>query len=291
MDHWNELRTALMLARHGTVSAAAKALGVHRATVNRHIDLLEQSFGTPLFQRHARGYTLTETGQQLLEVTDRADDMFRDLIGRSQARAGRLSGRLIVTALSRFAPMLMPAIAEFQRRQPDIALEFIAGTQLSRLELGEAHVAFRAGPRPETLDYVVQLYGHFPFGLYVSKAYVARHGMPDPQALSAHRFVGSINPSSPLPYASWMAETVSQAQLALCTQSQTVQHAAVLEGLGLGFLPEFEARGDDRLLPVMPARADWGAPIWIVTHVDLHRTEKVQEFLKTVRHMPALQAG
>lgn len=283
MDHWNELRTALMLARHGTVSAAAKALGVHRATVNRHIDALEQSFGLPLFQRHARGYTPTETGQHMLEVTDRADDMFRDLIGKSRGRAGRLSGRLIVTALSRFAPLLMPAIAAFQRNQPEIALEFIAGSQLSRLELGEAHVAFRAGPKPETLDYVVQLYGEFGFGLYVAKDYVDRHGMPDPAALKAHRFVGSVSNASPLPYARWMAETVSPEQLVLCTQSQSVQAAAVCEGLGLGFLPEFEAKGDARLLPVMPPRADWNAALWIVTHVDLHRTQKVQEFLKTVR--------
>ena len=283
MEHWNELRTALVLARQGTVSAAAEVLGVHRATVNRHIDLLEESFGAPLFQRHARGYTLTETGQQMLDVAARADEMFTDLAGRSRGRAGKLSGKLIVTALAGFAPLIMPAIRAFHLAHPEIALELVAGRQLARLEHGEAHVALRAGPKPQTPDYVVQLFGTLRYGLFCSCAYVARNGMPAPPRFGDHLFVGMIGEASPLPYASWMADHVSQDQLALCTGNPTVQSVAIREGLGLGFLPEHEAEGDANLVAVLPSSEQWSAPLWIVTHVDLHRTEKVQEFLKEVR--------
>jgi len=289
MNHWNELRTALVLARRGTVSAAAGALGVHRATVNRHIDVLEQEFGAPLFQRHARGYSLTETGQQMLEVASRAEDMFSDLAGQSRGRAGKLSGRLIVTALSNFAPLIMPAIREFHCAHPDIDLEFVAGAQLSRLEHGEAHVAFRAGPKPEQPDYVVQKYGTIRFGLYASKDYVSRHGMPRATQLDAHAFVGSLDDKSPLPYAGWMARSVKQAQLALQCRSHAIERIAIREGIGLGFLPEFEAAGNDQLLPIMVPSDDWSAPLWIATHVDLHRTQKVQAFLEKVRASKAKQ--
>ena len=291
MEHWNELRTALTLARLGTVSAAAEALGVHRATVNRHIDVLEQDFGAPLFQRHARGYTLTETGQQMLDVVARADEMFTDLAGKSRGRAGKLSGKLIVTALSGFASLIMPAIRSFHQSHPEIELEFVAGAQLSRLEHGDAHVAFRAGPKPETPDYVVQIYGMIRFGLYVSQDYVNRKGMPRPSRLGDHLFVGTIEDTSPLPYARWMSQNVAPQQLALTSRSQTVQSAAILEGLGLGFLPEFEAVGDNRLLCVSPPSEDWSAPLWTVTHVDLHRTEKVQSFLTHVRARRALRSN
>ena len=98
MQHWTELRTALMLARHGTVSAAAEALGVHRATVNRHIDTLETVFQTKLFQRHARGYTLTEDGLDMLEVAS-APMKCLSTAGRNRGKSGQLSGRLVVTAL------------------------------------------------------------------------------------------------------------------------------------------------------------------------------------------------
>lgn len=83
MDHWSELRTALAVAKLGTVQAAAEALGVHRATINLHIDLLESELGVPLFQRHARGYTLTDVGHDTMDVASRADELFKDFAGRS----------------------------------------------------------------------------------------------------------------------------------------------------------------------------------------------------------------
>ena len=283
MEHWHELRTALTLARTGTVSAAAEALGVHRATVNRHIEVLERDFGAPLFQRHARGYTLTETGQQMLEVASRAEDMFNDLAGRSRSRAGQLSGKLIVTALSGFAALIMPAIRDFHFANPEIELEFLAGAHLSRLEHGEAHIAFRAGPKPQEPDYVVQEYGPIRYGLYASRRYIDRAGHPNAADLSRHRFVGVLDETSPLPYARWMMQNIAAVQLALKTRSQTVQYAALLEGMGLGFMPAHEAEQHDGLIAVIPPCAEWSAPLWLVTHVDLHRTEKVQSFLKTVR--------
>ena len=66
MENWDEIRTAYQVARLGTVSGAAEVLGVHHATVIRHIDALEKRLGAKLFQRHARGYTPTEAGRDLL---------------------------------------------------------------------------------------------------------------------------------------------------------------------------------------------------------------------------------
>ena len=76
LDNWDEIRTAYQVARMGTVSGAAEVLGVHHATVIRHIDALENRLGVKLFQRHARGYTPTEAGQDLLRVAQTTDDQF-----------------------------------------------------------------------------------------------------------------------------------------------------------------------------------------------------------------------
>ena len=83
MDKWTELRTALSVARLGTVSAAAEALNIHRATVNRHIDALEDELGTRVFIRHARGYTLTDAGEDVLKDTKKT----HDILHISQKRA------------------------------------------------------------------------------------------------------------------------------------------------------------------------------------------------------------
>ena len=282
MQYWTELRTALMLARHGTVSGAADALGVHRATVNRHIDTLETAFQAKLFQRHARGYTLTESGQDMLEVAGRADEMFTDLAGRNRGRSGQLSGKLVVTALAGVAPLILPALREFHFAHPQIELEFAATTDLARLEHGEAHVAFRAGPKPETPDYVVKLFRRICFGIYASRDYVQRCGQPDINNLSGHTFVGSKDESSRLPYAQWMKANVGQETMVFKVEDPHVLKAAVASGLGIGFLPELDASQNPNLIEIVPPLEEWSAPIWVVTHVDLHRTDKVQSFLNRI---------
>jgi len=283
MDHWNELRTALVLARHGTVSAAAEVLGVHRATVNRHVDMLEGVFGAPLFQRHARGYTLTDTGRDMLEVASRAEEMFADLAGRSRGQAGRLSGALVVTALAGVAPLLMPTIRAVHLSHPEIRIEFKSGARLARLEHGEAHVAIRAGQKPQEPDYVVTLFRRLRFGLYAGQSYIARAGYPDPDRLDGHRFVGSVGTPSPVPYAEWMEANVPPEALALRTTDQTVLHNAVCEGLGLGFLAEHDAVVRPDLVAIIPPDEAWSVALWTVTHVDLHRTSKVQAFLSGLK--------
>jgi len=283
MQYWTELRTALMVARLGTVSAAAEALGVHRATVNRHVETLEGAFGAPLFQRHARGYALTDAGRDMLEVAGRADEMFADLAGRARGRAGQLSGSLIVTALAGVAPLVMPAIRDFHLAHPQIALEFVAGAQLARLEHGEAHVAIRAGARPDVPDYVVTLFRRLRFGLYASRGYIDRAGYPDPDRLDGHRFVGSVGVPRPVPYADWMNANVPPGALALNATDRQVLHGAVCEGLGLGFLAEHDARMRPDLVEVIPPGDAWSTALWAVTHVDLHRTTKVQAFLSHLK--------
>jgi DNA-binding transcriptional LysR family regulator len=279
MEYWTELRTALMVARFGTVSSAAEAIGVHRATVNRHVETLEGAFGAPLFQRHARGYALTDAGRDMLEIAARADEMFADLAGRARGKAGQLSGSLIVTALSGVAPLVMPAIRDFHRAHPQIALEFLAGAQLARLEHGEAHVAIRAGSKPDVPDYVVTLFRRLRFGLYASESYVSRAGQPEPDSLDGHRFVGSVAVPRPVPYADWMKANVPPQALALHTTDQQVLQSAVCEGLGLGFLAEHDACVRPDLIEVIPPGEAWSTALWVVTHVDLHRTAKVQAFL------------
>lgn len=287
MNHWTELRTALTVARLGTVSAAAGALGVHRATVNRHVEALEAALGAPLFQRHARGYKLAEAGRDMLQVANRAADMFADLEGRSRGRVGQLSGELIVTALAGFVPLVMPGIRAFHRAHPEIAIEFVAGAKLARLEYGEAHVAFRAGPRPEEPDYVVLPFRRIRFGLFASRAYISRAGRPDGDRLDGHRFVGTVGEPQRVPYADWMDAHVPHSALALRTVDQQVIKGAVLAGLGLGFLAEHDAQDHPDLIDIIPPGDAWSTSLWIVTHVDVHRTAKVQEFLSHLRAEPS----
>ncbi len=284
MHNWDEIRTAFQVARRGTVSGAAESLGVHHATVIRHIDALEGRLGVKLFQRHARGYTATEAGQDLLRVAQTTDEQFQQLEGRIRGRGQDVSGELMVTSLIAFAPLMVGALTDFQRLYPEVVVRYLTDDRVFRLEYGEAHVALRAGPQPTEPDNVVQPFACQAIALYASRAYVEEHGMPDGiEALKSHRFVGHDNPDNHAPFQRWMRATIPYEQVIFRSTDTRVLEAALLGGAGIGFMGEREASRHSDLVQIMPPQDNWTAPLWLVTHVDLHRTAKVQAFLKHLK--------
>ncbi len=141
LDNWNDVHTAYQVARLGTLSAAADFLGMHHATVIRHIDALEARLGSKLFQRHARGYTPTEAGRDMMRVAAATEDQLTQFAGRARGQSETVSGELIVTMLSSLSPQFTPLLIEFQQKFPDIRLTLFGTGRMVKLELGEAHVA------------------------------------------------------------------------------------------------------------------------------------------------------
>ena len=280
MDNWDEIRTAYQVARNGTVSGAAEALGVHHATVIRHIDALEGRLGVKLFQRHARGYTATEAGNDLLVVAQATEDQFTQLAGRIKGQGEGVSGYLVITSLGALSRFLTPAIVTFQEAHPDVRVRFLTGERLFRLEYGEAHVAIRAGDMPDQPDNVVQPFLDLTVRLVASKAYIETHGMPASEAdLRHHRFVGHDSEANRAPFNKWLRATVGDARIVYQATDERNMVDAILAGAGIGFVSDFDMTESCDLVEVIPQRADWGAKLWLVTHVDLHRTSKVQAIL------------
>ena len=280
MDNWDEIRTAFQVARVGTVSGAADALGVHHATVIRHIDALEQRLGVKLFQRHARGYTATEAGQDLMQVATATDDQFTQLAGRIRGQGEGVTGDLVVTSLVMLSPIIAPVLAKFRRENPDLTVRFLTGERLFRLEYGEAHVAIRAGKAPDQPDNVVQPFTTQHMHLVASPAYVAEHGTPDGVGdLPHHWFIGHDSEDSRAPFNQWLAEHVARDRIVFRTTDNRAMLDAILAGAGIGFVAKWDLARHPELIEVIPSQDDWSGPLWLVTHVDLHRTTKVQAFL------------
>lgn len=177
LENWNEIRTAYHVARLGTLSAAAEFLGVHHATVIRHIDALETQLQSKLFHRHPRGYMPTEAGRDLMQVAATIEDQFSQLGGRLRGKSATVSGELVITTLSGLSPQFTPMLVEFQKLHPELRISLVADERRLKLEYGEAHVALRAGQKPEEPDNVVQLLCRMPLTLYAHKSYVDKHGL------------------------------------------------------------------------------------------------------------------
>lgn len=284
MDSWDEVKTAYQVARAGTVSGAADVLGVHHATVIRHIDALEARLGVKLFQRHARGYSATEAGTDLLKVAQTTEDQFAQLEGRIKGRGQGVTGELVITTLASISSQIAPIVTAYQIENPEITARFLTGERVFRLEYGEAHVAIRAGSKPEEPDNVVQHLMDLQSTLVASKSYIARRGMPKGlEDLKSHSFVGHDDESNRAPFFKWQQEHIGRDAVRFRTTDDRVTRAAIHAGAGLGFISSLEAAGSDNLVEVMPSLPEWVAPLWLVTHVDLHRTAKVQSFLNFIK--------
>jgi len=267
MDNWDEVRTAYHVARMGTVSGAADVLGVHHATVIRHVDALEARLGVKLFQRHARGYTATEAGEDLCRVAQATDEQFSQLAGRVKGKGDEVSGELVVTSLNGLAPFMLPLIADFQDEYPDVTVNYLTG--------------IRAGSIPEQPDNVVQPFLTQSVGLYASKKYIEQFGTPKSlQDYANHRFVGQVSETSRAPFFKWMSDNVPRDNIIFRSNDNRALELAIRAGVGIGFMMERDALDKDNVVQIEAPREEWNGALWLVTHVDLHRTVKVQAFLK-----------
>lgn len=283
LDDWNELKSAAMVARLGTISAASEALGIHRATVTRHVDSVEADLGAKLFQRHARGFTPTELGIALLRIADATDAQFGELQRIARGSSDEIAGEIVVTALDVLVPFVMPIIDEARVRHPSLLVNIVSSDRVLKLEYGEAAIAFRIGRKPDHPDNVVLKVATIEMGLYAAPTYVARHGIPEtPDEFGQHIFVGPDATAPRPPYFDWLEANVPDDRILVRCSNVASTYDAVSAGVGIGFLPQEKAHLGS-LRSVVEPDASWHEPVWAVTHVDLHRSSKVQAVLEVAR--------
>ena len=217
-------------------------------------------------------------------MAESAESQFSDFVGRTKAHASSLSGEFIVTSLNVAVPVVMPMLVAFQRQHPKLAVRYDVSPRIYRLEYGEAHVAIRGGVKPEGPDNVVRSYTKIRFGLFASRDYAETFGIPKSSAdFGDHAFVGMNLDQARNPLHMWMEKRVPEESIVFRSTSPTAAEEAVVAGAGIGFLPLYRADHRHDLVLVMPYRRPWDVTCWFVTHVDLHRSAKVQAFLRAFR--------
>lgn len=284
ISDWSDIHFAYQVARLGTLSAAADALGVHHSTVLRRIDALEKRLNTRLFHRHARGYVATDAGKLVLQVAEHTQDEFDRLIGQLAGADQQLSGNLVITTVTSFATQITPVLAEFQKLHPEIHLEYVADPRIFKLEYGEAHVSIRPGTQPKDPDYVVQRLRTMPTTLYASASYIKQHGaMKTLRDIGTHRFIASVSPLSNISYMRWINENIPAEQIYYRASDFLSMMLASENGMGITPANCWIADNNRKIQRLLDPPQEWHEELWLVTHRDIHRTPKVQaltQFLK-----------
>jgi len=268
---WDDLRTFLAVARHGTLSAAARALGVTQPTMGRRLAAMEARTGARLLQRLPGRYALTSLGEAVLGNAERIEAEAlaaeRVITGRDVSLAGVVR---LTTVDTLAAEIVTPALAALQVRHPGIVVELVPDTRSLSLSKREADIALRMS-RFEGHEVAARRVGKISIGLYAS------HDWNERAAPGDARLVTVLEDQSHLPEAKWLRQAFPDAPITFRSNSREVQIRAAKSGAGIAALPRHRADAEPGLVRLRTDLPDLHRDIWLGVHVDM-------------RHMPRIRA-
>jgi len=275
---WNQARGFLATAEEGSLSAAAKALGLTQPTLSRQVAALEEDLGVALFERIGRSLALTQTGLELLghfkSMGEAAGRISLTASGQSQAIEGRVS----ISASDLMATYTLPPILKKLRSQaPGIEIMLNASNDLQDLTRREADIAIRH-IRPEQPELIAKLIAEPAARLYASKEYLDLFGRPHtPAEVAELDFVGvEQNPERLVAELNARGVPLSLRNFKIRSGSGTVVLELVRQGLGVSILPDDVTRFAPNLEVVLPAFEQIRFPMWLVTHRELHTSRRIR---------------
>lgn len=269
--NWDDLRVFLAVARAGSLSGAARKLGVNHSTVFRRIAGFEQALGVRLFERLPNGYALTPAGEETLAIAERIEADFasidRTLVGRDL----RLSGVVRITTTDMLALWLLPDHLERLRATcPAIEIEIATGNESLDLSQRETDIALRiANSPPETL--VGRRVGELDFAIYGASAYCAAH---PGSGLGGHDWIGLDRAHAPL--MRQLREFAPEVRPVTRSNSVACTVQLARAGLGLAVLPCVIADRQADLVRLVDLPATFRLGLWLLTHEDLRHTARIR---------------
>lgn len=285
---WNKARAFLVTAEEGSLSAAARALGMAQPTLGRQVDGLERELGIVLFERGGRGLTLTPSGLELLDhVRDMGEAAGRfSLTAHGQSQA--LAGTICISASETYATVLLPPIiAKLRQMEPGIQVEIVVANHASDLRRREADIAIR-NFRPTEPDLIARKIGDADAALYATPGYIAKIGFPaKPSDLAKADFVDMGYAGMMLKALNTLGLGLTESNFPLRTESYLVMWELVRQGAAIGILDAFIGDADLTVRRVLPGLEPLVFPIWLVAHRELttsRRIRMVYDFLATELH-------
>jgi DNA-binding transcriptional LysR family regulator len=273
---WDDVRFFLAVARAGSLSGAARALGVGHVTVGRRIALLEQRLGVTLLNRTPDGFATTPAGQAILRECVAMESAALDLERIAAGRDSRVTGSARVTTTEALAwQIVAPAIAALRESHPELWVELITGVRSLDIARREADIAVRLA-RPSAPDLVCRKLGEVGFSLYASRRYLERAGVPERgrglAGFNVIAFTGAPAATSPF----FMGESLEGARVALRCDNPLIQVRAAASHVGIVEAACFLGDASPDLIRVWPNEAPARRAAWLIVHQDMQRAGRIK---------------
>lgn len=292
-ESWDHYRTFLAVLEEGSLSGAARALGLTQPTVGRHMDALEAASGAPLFLRTPRGLLPTETALQMKRHAETMAATAAALARVASAAPGEVKGTVRISASEVMGvEVLPPILAELQESHPGLSVELSLSDAVEDLLRREADVAVRmTAPRQEML--LSRHVGAIPLGFYAHGHYLARHGTPASlKDLADHQLIGFDRELAYVRALLREKPDFAALDFSFRTDSNLAQLAAIRAGLGIGMCQTGLARRDENLVGLLAGALDLSLETYVVMHEDLKTTPRCRvTFDALVKGLLAYIAG
>lgn len=272
---WDLHRTFLAVLREGSLSAAARALGLTQPTVSRHIDALEAAMGLTLFLRTQRGLAPTEAALELgpyaetMAATSAA--MLRAASGHGAAVRGtvRIGASEVVGV-----EVLPPILAALRERHPRVTVELALSNSVEDLLRRDADIAVRmVAPVQDAL--IAKAVGEIPLGLHAHRRYLERRGTPMTTGdLAHHDLIGFDRETPAIRALLKHFPGFERSAFALRADSDLAQLAMIRAGFGIGGCQVPIAARDRDLVRVLADAVAPVLPVWVVMHEDLRSSPR-----------------
>ena len=281
--NWDDQRIFLAVLEQGSLSGAARRLGLSHPTVRSRIEALEADLGTVLFTRSMTGLTPTEAAEALREPAHAmaiASDVF---MRRASAPFGEIAGIVRLSVPEFMGIEVIPAMLETLRvSHPAIRIELSLSNQRADLLSQEVDLAVRT-VAPDQQALLARKVATIPLGMFASHAYVARRGRPETlEDLANHDMIGPDRDPLDLEFARRLGLTFALNRMVLRTDSHPAQIAAARAGVGIAVAQVPLCEADQRLVRILPDYAPVQMGTWIVTHENLARVPRVRAAFDTL---------
>ncbi|MCQ4165162.1 LysR family transcriptional regulator [Tahibacter harae] len=268
--NWEWYRSFLQVLETGSLSAAARALGLTQPTIGRHIDSLETALGLKLFTRSYDGFAATDAAQELRPYAAGLAATAAALRRAASGQAAGVRGVVRVTASEVIGvEVLPPILAALRAQHPGLSLELMLSNRADDLLHREADIAVRMF-RPAQDALMARRVGGVELGLHAHEQYLAHHGTPASlQELAQHTLIGFDRENAFIRRVQQEYQAFARADLAFRADSDLAQLAAIRAGYGIGFCQVRLAARDRRLVRVLPQQFALNLDTWIAMHEDL----------------------
>lgn len=274
---WNLIRSFLGVLDHGSLSAAARELGISQPTLTRHVSELESVLGVTLFERGREGAIPT---QAAIGIAASARAMADDAAAVSLAAAGRaseVSGTVRITASEVVATYLMPAIiAHMLAEMPSLEVELVPSNALENLLRRDADIALRM-IEPAQLDLIARKICDIPMAVYAARGYLDRAGTPTgAEDLARHVVVGFDRSDLIIRGMARAGLEIDRHFFRFRCDNQIAAMEAIRAGVGVGFMPRYLAGIDPGLVEILTDFKLEPLPLWLVTHRELRTSARIR---------------